>query len=137
LPTLHVAGQEGEPQPEPRLQNDSDAGEQQGVEQAAVEDPVTEDRPGVVLDPHELRDLEAAGLVQAQDDSVGQRVQQEPDQDHQEREHEQQVGRALANRPSSCSQCVDHRPGSRAVSRMVDDSRSGIRRGERYSSCIS
>ena len=54
--SLHVGHEEGERQPDTDLQRDRNAREQDRVQEAAMEDRVAEDRPGVVLQPDEGRD---------------------------------------------------------------------------------
>ena len=61
-----------------------------------MEDRVSEDRPGVVVEPDEVREVEALGVVQAEHDAVDERVEEEAGQDRQDRQEEQQVDRARA-----------------------------------------
>ena len=59
LSALRVGDEDGKEQSEPGLEHDCYAGEQDGVQQAPVEDRVAEDRTCVVIEPDEVRELEA------------------------------------------------------------------------------
>ena len=54
-----VGDEHGEQQPEPGLEHDRHAREQDRVQQAPMEDRVAEDRPGVVLEADESGQIEA------------------------------------------------------------------------------
>ena len=69
-----------------------------GVQEAPVEDGVSEDRPGEVIEPDEVREIKALRVVHAQHDPVDQRVEEEDGQDRQGRPEEQQVDAAFARR---------------------------------------
>ena len=61
-----------------------------------MEDRVAEERMGVVLEPDEGRQGEAIGLMHAQHDAVGERIEQEGGQDDEGGQDEQEVDRAFA-----------------------------------------
>ena len=60
-----------------------------------MEHGVAEDRARVVVEPDEAREIEALRVVQAEDDAVDERVQEEAGQDRQRRQEEQQVDARL------------------------------------------
>ena len=93
----HVGDEQGEEEPEAGLQDDRRGGEQQGVRQALMEYRVAEDRPRVVLESDEGGEREALRVVDAQDDPVDERIDQEDGQDRDRRQDEQQIDAAFAS----------------------------------------
>ena len=96
LSALRVGDEHGQQQPEPGLEHDGCAGEQERVHDAAMEHGVAEDRASVVVEPDEVGEVETLRVVQAEHDAVDERVDQEAGQDHQRRQQEQQVDGAVA-----------------------------------------
>ena len=97
LASLDVGQQGRQQEAEPGLEHDRYPGEQDRVQQAAVEDEISEDRSHVVVESDEGRQGETLRLMQAEHDSVDERVEQEPGQDDQGRREEQQVDGAVAS----------------------------------------
>ena len=106
----HVGDQDGQEQSEPGLEHDRGAGEQDRVQQAPMEHGVAEDRPRVVLEADERREVEALRVVDAEHDAVDERVDEEAGQDHQDRQQEQQVDGAFAARAADAN--ASGHPGS-------------------------
>ena len=75
-----------------------------------MEHGVAEDRPRIVLEPHESREVEAVGVVHAEHETVDERVDEEHGQDRQRRHEEQQVDGAFAARAPETRQAMP-RPG--------------------------
>ena len=113
---LRVGDEHGQEQPEPGLEHDRGAGEQDRVQQAPMEHGVAEDRPRVVIEPHEVREVEALRVVHAEHDAVDERVDEEGGQDRQRRQEEQEVDGALAARAAAAVRPITAIAGSRLAS---------------------
>ena len=75
-----------------------------------MEHRVAEDRPCVVVEAHEARDIEPVRVVHAQDEPVEQRIQEERGEDRQRGDEEQEVDRAFAT-PAAEPGGAESRPG--------------------------
>ncbi len=120
--TLHVGDEDGEEESEPGQEHDGDAGEQERVQQAPMEDRVAEDRTRVVVEPHEVREVEALGVMQAEHDAVDERVEEEAGEDRQDRQEEEEVDGAFAARAAERSArepITDSRAESRPRPRRI------------------